>query len=98
MLLTMIVVSKQKPPGETNLLKLLRRWHGLTQCAARLQPAERNGSNAFCGSTIPKKSGTVARQGVAVAVGEGVAVGVGVGVGVTVGIGVGVGAEDPGTT
>jgi hypothetical protein len=55
MLLTMIVVSKQKPPGETNLLKLLRRWHGLTQCAARLQPAERNGSNAFCGSTIPKK-------------------------------------------
>ena len=44
----------------------------------------------------PKKSGTVARQGVAVAVGEGVAVGVGVGVGVTVGVGVG--AEDPGTT
>jgi len=23
---------------------------------ARLQPAERNGSNAFCGSTIPKKT------------------------------------------
>ena len=53
-----------------------------------------------CASIIftPTKSGTVARQGVAVAVGEGVAVGVGVGVGVTVGIGVGVGAEDPGTT
>jgi len=44
----------------------------------------------------PKKSGTVARQGVAVGVGEGIAVGVGVGVGVTVGVGVG--AEDPGTT
>jgi hypothetical protein len=51
----MIVVSEQEPMNETNLLKLLRRLHGLTQCAARLQPAERNGSNAFCGRTIPKK-------------------------------------------
>ena len=53
-----------------------------------------------CASIIftPTKSGTVARQGVAVAVGEGVAVGVGVGVGVTVGVGVGVSAGDPGAT
>jgi hypothetical protein len=45
----------------------------------------------------PKKSGTVARQGVGVAVAEGVAVGVGVtvavGVGVGVAVGVGVGVE-----
>jgi hypothetical protein len=51
----MIVASEQLPPDETNLLKLLRRWHGLIQCAARLQPAERDGSNAFCGRTIAKK-------------------------------------------
>jgi hypothetical protein len=51
----MIVVSEQEPPDKTNLLKLLRRRHGLTQCAARLPPADRNGSNAFCGRTIAKK-------------------------------------------
>ena len=46
----------------------------------------------------PKKSGTVARQGVAVAVGVGVGVTVGEGDGVGVRVGVGVGAGDPGTT
>ena len=57
-------------------------------------------SQMVCASIIftPTKSGTVARQGVAVAVAEGVAVGIGVGIGVAVGAAVGVGAEDPGTT